>query len=1488
MAVRPIDEKIVVMKLDNSDFTKNAADTTSKLGMLKSALNKIPGVNLGKTAQDLGQIQNAANNTTLERLATSVQSVAGRFSALNVVATTALATIANQATTTALAMANGFTMAPVMDGFREYETKIGSIGTMLSNTEWAGSTLEDVKKTLGELNDYADNTIYNFGEMTSSIGRFTAAGVTLEDSAIAIKGLGNLAAASGSNTEQLNTAMYQMSQALAAGKLNLMDWNSMVNAGMGGKKTQDALVKTAKAMGKNVDLSDGFRNSIEQGWLTSEVFLETLKKFGKDKSMTEAATSVRTFTGMIASLKEGIGSGWASTWEIIFGDFNEATEFWTNMSGAIGGFFAKTTKARNDLLEGIDKKGGIVDIFDGIANATKPLGQLFNAVGNGFKRAFPPVTVDQIIKITGAFNKFTRGLSIAPKELGQITRIFHGVFSIFSSVIIIAKELGKAFLNLIPKDAGGSVLDLLEKVAQMAIDFNLSLKAGNRLTDGIGGLGTVLGVVGDILGSMLSGLVMLTNGFSVLGEAVSEAFSILFDGNFTGKGPWEEDSMIVDWLFNIRDAFKSVGDWFKNNFDGLGISDFLGAGTLAGITVLVGTFVGKIMGLFGSFEDIVDGVTDTFEGIGDAVQNFAMGINIANLVLISIALAVLAGALKTLENIEPQDLAKGITALAVSLGMMMAGMAIMNKFKITGGLRVSATLIALAASISIMADALKKVSDLKPEELKQGMAGLIGVTATIIGAVVALSKWGGKIKVGSIQLIALAGAISIMASAVKKMADIDTGDLYKSVGALALIFLQLGIFLKIVDKTKFGVSSAIGLIAVAGAVHLMVSAIQRIDGIDIKSLTKGLVTITIILGQIVAFSKLISGGKLLLASVGLIALATALNLMVPPILVFSKMSWGEIAKGLTTMALALGLMAGAAMLASGSIGGAAAILIMAAAMNALIIPIKALGGMSWGDILKGIVGLAAGLGLVAGAALLLSPAVVPMLAFGAALLLVGTAVLAVGAGIGLFAMGLATLATLTAASVAAIVSALALMLKGFAELIPGIVNFVVKLGVALINGIMILVPLLANAVAKLIVSLLTTITTYLPSFIEKGTLLLTQLLEGMGKAIPTIITAAIQFMTDLISGMAQGIRDNGPELIGAVMELVGEIVILVIQAGVDIINAVFGWIPGVKTASSSIGDVATKYIRDNFKASDVGSKKGEEFSGALMAKSANAKTAGSKVGQAGKEGVGSADLKAIGSVKGTDFASALSSKAASAQTSGKSLANAGKTGAGSVSMNTTGSNFGSGFASGISGAYTSVVSAAKSLAKAAAKTVKDWLDIHSPSRVTMGFGRFFGEGLALGIDDKVKTVAQSAKTLALQATESLNQFLDGFQLPKEENELKFKAVVDYDKFDKSKFGAVGNLAVAADTSLTSGMIKSIPTKSTVIASESGQNADNSAIIRQQDEQIGLLKQQNQLLSNISNKDNSVYLDGKELYNNNKNIQNNQTNIRNIFKGVSTT
>ena len=230
-----IDERVVEMRFDNKQFEQNVQTSLSTLDKLKQSLN------LTGAAKGLEDVNSAAKSCNMTPLSNAVETVRVRFSALEVMALTALQNITNSALAAGKNIISALTIDPIKTGFQEYETQINAVQTILANTSSKGTTLDQVNKALDELNHYADMTIYNFTEMTRNIGTFTAAGVDLDTSVSAIKGIANLAAVSGSTSQQASTAMYQLSQALAPGTVKLQDWNSVVNAGMGGQVFQDAL-----------------------------------------------------------------------------------------------------------------------------------------------------------------------------------------------------------------------------------------------------------------------------------------------------------------------------------------------------------------------------------------------------------------------------------------------------------------------------------------------------------------------------------------------------------------------------------------------------------------------------------------------------------------------------------------------------------------------------------------------------------------------------------------------------------------------------------------------------------------------------------------------------------------------------------------------------------------------------------------------------------------------------------------------------------------------------------------------------------------------------------------------------------------------------------------------------------------------------------------------------------------------------------------------
>ena len=423
---REVDQRVVEMQFNNAQFERNTKQSLGTIEKLKAALK------FDDAGKSLSGLTKAANKVDLTPVGDEVEGINLRFKALDVVAMTVISRITSGALNMGKRLATALTIDPVKSGLAEYETQINSVQTILANTQKEGTNLAQVNAALDELNRYADMTIYNFTEMTRNIGTFTAAGVKLDTSVQAIKGIANLAAISGSTSMQASTAMYQLSQALAAGTVKLMDWNSVVNAGMGGQVFQDALKETARVHGVAIDemiaKEGSFRETLQHGWLTASILTETLAKFTGDLSEEElraigytedqiaaiikmgqtasdAATKVKTFTQLIDTLKEAVQSGWTQSWEYIIGDFEEAKALWTEISDRLQAVIGASADARNALLEGGLASGFTQFINKGVTDSSSLLLDMLAEIG----KTQGAITDEQIEEAGGLSNTFKEG-----------------------------------------------------------------------------------------------------------------------------------------------------------------------------------------------------------------------------------------------------------------------------------------------------------------------------------------------------------------------------------------------------------------------------------------------------------------------------------------------------------------------------------------------------------------------------------------------------------------------------------------------------------------------------------------------------------------------------------------------------------------------------------------------------------------------------------------------------------------------------------------------------------------------------------------------------------------------------------------------------------------------------------------------------------------------------------------------------------------------
>ena len=426
---KELEQKIVEMKFDNSDFEQKVAQSLVTLGKLRESTK------LEDAGKGLDNLAKSAKGLDLSNIAEGIEQLNARFSNLGVVGMTIMQRLTNAAIDMGQKISAAITEAP-RDGWKEYELNLDSVKTILNSAKTADGlpvTLDQVNQKLAELNEYSDKTIYSFSDMTNNIGKFTNAGVDLDSAVTAIQGVANVAALAGANANDASRAMYNFGQALGSGSVKLIDWKSIENANMATvdfkeqllqtavelktvRKEGDKYISTTKNMqGKVSDAftaTQGFNDSLAHQWMTSEVLTKTLAKYTDEttdlgKAAIEAATQVTTFSKLIDTLKESMGSGWMQTWQYIFGDFEESKKLWTDIYRELDGIIQKVAGARNEFLKGWKEAGGRDELLGALANIWTTAKYYVDLITKAFATAFPKIDAKPIVTISKGFNALT-------------------------------------------------------------------------------------------------------------------------------------------------------------------------------------------------------------------------------------------------------------------------------------------------------------------------------------------------------------------------------------------------------------------------------------------------------------------------------------------------------------------------------------------------------------------------------------------------------------------------------------------------------------------------------------------------------------------------------------------------------------------------------------------------------------------------------------------------------------------------------------------------------------------------------------------------------------------------------------------------------------------------------------------------------------------------------------------------------------------------
>ena len=1149
---KTVDERVVEMRFDNKDFEKNVQTTMSTLDKFKQKLN------FNGASKGLENIEKSASKVNMSGLGSAVETVQAKFSKLEVMSVTALANITNSAVNAGKRIVDALTLEPVMSGFQEYETQINAVQTILANTSSKGSTLEDVNKALDELNHYADMTIYNFTEMTKNIGTFTAAGVDLDTSVSAIKGIANLAAVSGSTSQQASTAMYQLSQALAAGTVKLQDWNSVVNAGMGGQVFQDALKETAKVHGVAIDkmIKDegSFRETLKKGWLTSDILTETLSKFTGDlneqqlktmgyseeqiksiikmgKTANDAATKVKTFSQLFDTLKEAAQSGWTQSWEIIVGDFEEAKSFLTGISDTLSNMINTSADARNKVLSDWKDLGGRTAIIDSLKNTFEGLESILKPIHEAFKDIFPPITAKQLYSFSVGLKKLTSHLKISDTTANNLKETFKGVFSLFDIGISAITSFGKGIISVLGSFAGieGGVLGVTAELGKGVTGFRNYIKE--------------IGLFENITGGLSNILISFINGIKTFSKAILDQFNV------------KDFSNIFESIANIvSGGIKNISDIMQNlikTFSSSDLIDVLNNGILATILLKIKKTIGDLSSSFESGSGVIKNITGILDDVRDCFKAYQEQLKAGTLIKIAVAIGILAGAIFTLSTIKADALTSSLVALTVLFVELVQALNKISDIQgnISNTIKACSLMIAMSISIGILANALKNIASIDLGGLSRGLVG-IGALMTELSLFISKTDLTGKIRSSATGLVLIATAMLILSKAIEEFSCMNWEDIGKGVAAIGGLLTLMSAFTNTTKSVSNAISIGVAINLLATSINNIVDAMKNISDMSLDDIQKGLIGIGGALGSI-ALGMNLMPKNMLTVSAGLLIVCSALENLSSFVTSIGESSWNDLAKGLSTLGASLGILSVGLKAMQGSIGGSVALISASVALLAITNVIKELGSVNIASILKSLVTIASVFAIIGAASTILSPLIPIILSLAVAFTLFGAAILSIGAGLTLMGVGLTTISAgitalaLSAASGAtSIVASLTIIITGFISLIPTIIAKMAEGIVSFVQVISESASKIATALMKVLAETLKSLSTYGPVIVDSLLSLFVKIIDSVAEHVPELIVAFNNLFRSIFDGVINSLKNVNSDSLLKVVSAVGIMTVL--------------------------------------------------------------------------------------------------------------------------------------------------------------------------------------------------------------------------------------------------------------------------------------------------------------------------------------------------------
>ena len=1021
-----IDNRIVQMQFNNRQFESGAKTTLSTLDRLKKALN-FSGIKTG--VDTLGASINKALN--MSGVTSGIENLNNKFSTMGIAWQRTIQQITDKAISAGSAITKALSTDAITDGLDEYTLKMDNIQTILTNTASKGTTLDDVNSTLNELNRYADETVYSFQDMTRAIGQFTTQGVDLETATAAIKGFSNLAAGTGTSNADLARAEYQMSQALSSGVVKLMDWKSMENAGgMGGEYFQKGLIESAKELG--VALPEGleeglisFRESLSDDtstnadWLSTDVLLKTLNKFAEDPTLKAAATEVKTFKQLIDTLKEALGTGWADSWEVIIGNFEEAKKLWTAVSNTLGDLINNVSNSRLEMLKEWKDMGGRDAAINALANAYRALVSVVEPAAQAIREVFPKMTGKQLADISKKLEKFTSTLSLTSKESSSVFTMFRNLSTAIQNILGAVGVMASSFKMVFPSSFRETLFSIVESISSLTAKIKFTTPTLGKLYTIGRGIFSVLSIAWEVLKAIFSTVkplfkFMASSSGTLLNVLTKVAqYIINLDESIKRTG------ILNTILGKVVGAFKSAFEWLKSVGASIrdtasAIIDAIGSmfdtAKTAIYNYVQGTILGKIIDLFVSAKnkivEIAGSIKDAIEkiwGNGDAIDesSVSLGKSTTTLDRISKLLSGIYGFFKKIgESIMAIAKVFGtvFSALKDLLGSLFGAVStytmsffdnldatsietfIDSLFKLLAG----GSLVSIAKSFSKTSTTLSETVNellLSFQDIGKNIAGATSAIKTLFDtlgdSVKALTA---NIKAKTLKEIAI--AIGILAASMLVLSLINADRLLPTIGAMASLFGELtGSMIALTKLTNdVGVKQmtavSVAMVAMSIAVAILAGSLLKLSKIDQKTLSNSALVLASLMGMLVGVSRTLSTDTkgMIKGAAALVIFAVAVKQLSKTVVALSAVPSDNLARGLLgALTLMVGLAAVMRIGQFDSMGPKAAIgiYIFAKAIGVLGQVVQELGANDMQTLGKGLGAMALSLAALVGALILI-------------------------------------------------------------------------------------------------------------------------------------------------------------------------------------------------------------------------------------------------------------------------------------------------------------------------------------------------------------------------------------------------------------------------------------------------------------------------------------------------------------------------------------